>query len=1056
MTDEKKSSSSARASARRRALLRGGLAAGGATAFVAGYGQTIARGAKGLLSGSSGEPTASATRGNSLLPEFRIDPATGRLETQPGQVVSPSSCLGCWTQCGVRVRVDTRTNTIVRVAGNPYHPLATSNPAPMEKPVREVYAMLGGDNGLEGRATSCARGSAMMAHQKAPHRVLEPLKRVGPRGSGKWQTISLERLIEEICEGGDLFGEGHVDGLRAIRDVLTPIDPENPEYGPRSNQLLVTDSANEGRTPLINRFARQSFGTVNVANHGSYCGQSYRVGTGAALGNLATMPHGKPDWSNSRFGLFIGTAPAQSGNPFQRMGRELAEARSREQDSYRYVVVSPLLPTSSSHASGDNNRWLAIKPGTDLALVMGMIRWILENERYDAAYLSQPGPAAMAAAGEASWSNATHLLVDDPAHPRHGQFLRGADLGWPLPEAADDKTPAEDVFVVQLADGTLAPHTVAQAAELFVSRHVDTVGDRDGVAETLHVRTSLGMLREEAARKTLEEYSALCGVPVHEIEALAREFTRHGKRAVANSHGGTMNGAGFYTAFAIAMLNNLIGNLNVKGGWVMDAGPFGPFGPGPRYDFARFPGAVKATGVPLSRTRFPYERTSEFKRKQEAGENPYPARAPWYPAPGAISSEMLAAGMLGYPYPIKAWINHMSNPVYAICGFENALAEALKDPKKLPLHVAVNPFINETAALADYIVPDTITYESWGIGAPWADVIAHSSTVRWPTVSPATARAADGRPIDFESLLFGVARRLGLPGFGKNAMSTRDGEPLDLDSAEDFYVRAICNIAYQAGKPVGEASDDDIEITGLSRWLPEIEKRVKPEEVRRVAMVMSRGGRFDRVEDAWDGDRLKLSHRFPVTIWNEPIARMRHSMTGERYCGCPTWYPTRFADGSAMREHFPEQDWPLTMSSYKSNLMSSMSIAAERLRQVHPHNPISINRDDARELGIANGDRIRVTSPGGSLEGIALVRSGIVRGAIAIEHGYGHRQLGTVAHLVDGRPTAHEPQHGNGVNLNTLGFADPTRPERDNVWIDWVSGAAVRQALPVRVEKVVA
>lgn len=1053
MTDQKKATAP---DAKRRRLLRGGLAAGGTAAFVAGYGETIARGAKGLLTGSSGAPTANATRGNSLLPEFRIDPVTGALDTHPGQVVSPSSCLGCWTQCGVRVRVDTATNRIIRIAGNPYHPLATTNPAPMDRSVREVYAMLGGDNGLEGRATSCARGSAMLEHQTAPHRVLSPLKRVGPRGSGKWETISFEQLLEEICEGGDLFGEGHVDGLRAIRDVDTLIDPDNPEYGPKSNQLLMTDSANEGRTPLINRFGRQAFGTVNISNHGSYCGQSYRVGTGAALGDLATMPHGKPDWANSRFGLFIGTAPAQSGNPFQRMGRELAEARSRDEHTYRYVVVSPILPMSSSHASGDNNRWLPILPGTDLALVMGMIRWILENDRYDASYLAQPGPAAMKAAGEASWSNATHLLINDPSHPRNGQFLRGADLGWPMPPSPDEKTPATDVYVVQLGNGSLAAHTTPHAAELFVSREVDVSDPNGGDATTkVSVCSSLFKLREEAARKTLAEYSALCGVPVEEIEGLAREFTSHGKKAVANSHGGTMNGAGFYTTFAIAMLNNLIGNLNVKGGWVMDAGPFGPFGPGPRYNFAQFKGAVKARGVALSRTRYPYEKTSEFRRKKEAGENPYPARAPWYPAPGGLSSEMLAAGLLGYPYPVKAWINHISNPVYALCGFENTLREALKDPKKLPLFITVNPFINETAALSDYIIPDTVTYESWGIGAPWADVVAKSSTVRWPTVEPATAKTAEGRPINFEALLIGIAKRLGLPGFGQNAMSTREGEPLDLDSAEDFYVRAIANIAYQAGKPVGEASDDDIRITGLERWMPEVSKRLKPEEVRRVAMVMSRGGRFDSLADAWDGDRLKAAARFPVTIWNEAIAGMRHSMTGEPLCGCPTWHPTRFADGTPMRELYTESDWPFTLSSYKSNLMSSISIAASRLRQVHPHNPISLNKEDAAKLGIANGDRIRVTSPGGSVEGVALVRSGIRQGTVAIEHGYGHKELGAVPHLVDGRPTPHNPQHGYGVNLNMLGFADPTRPEKDNVWVDWVSGAAVRQALPAKIEKVV-
>lgn len=532
---------------RRRMLLRGGAVAGGLAAFAAGYGETVVKGAKGLVTGTSGTPTKSATRANALTPEFRIDPVTGQLTTQPGQVVSPSSCLGCWTQCGIRVRVDTGHNQILRVAGNPYHPLATTHHAPMETPVREVYAMLGGDNGLEGRATSCARGSAMFEHQTAPHRVLQPLKRVGPRGSGQWKTIAFEDLVKEICEGGDLFGEGHVDGLRAIRDVQTLIDPENPEYGPKANQLLVTDASNEGRTPLINRFARQSFGTVNVSNHGAYCGQTYRVGTAAALGNLAGMPHGKPDWKNSRFGLFIGTAPAQAGNPFQRMGRELSEARSRAQNTYQYVVVSPILPMSSSHAAGDNNRWLPIKPTTDLALVMGMIRWIIDNERYDVRFLSQPGPSAMAAAGEAAWSNASHLLINDAKHPRYGQFLRGADLGLPLPEPVDEKTPAEDVYVVQLADGSLAPHTVAQPAELVVQRDFTPIKAADATEEPspMAVCTSFVKLREEARRQTLQEYSDKCGVPLKDIEDLAREFTSHGKQAVANSHGGTMSGAGF-------------------------------------------------------------------------------------------------------------------------------------------------------------------------------------------------------------------------------------------------------------------------------------------------------------------------------------------------------------------------------------------------------------------------------------------------------------------------------------------------------------------------------
>ena len=326
--------------ARRKLMLRGGVVAGGMAAFAAGYGETVVKAVKGLAQGTAGAPTAHAVRGNSLTPEFRIDPVSGVLSAQPGQTVSPSSCLGCWTQCGVRLRVDVKENRILRVAGNPYHPLATTRPAAMETPVREVYAQLGGDNGLEGRATSCARGSAMLEQLHSPYRVLQPLKRVGPRGAGKWQTISFEQLVQEVCEGGDLFGEGHVDGLRAIYDRETPLDPANPEYGAKVNQFLFTDASNEGRTPLIQRFAGQSFGTVNFGNHGSYCGQSFRVGAGAALGDLKGMPHGKPDWDNAL--RPVHRRGAGPGNPFQRQARQLAEARTRPQEEgFQYVVVSP-------------------------------------------------------------------------------------------------------------------------------------------------------------------------------------------------------------------------------------------------------------------------------------------------------------------------------------------------------------------------------------------------------------------------------------------------------------------------------------------------------------------------------------------------------------------------------------------------------------------------------------------------------------------------------------------------------------------------------------------
>ena len=75
-----------------------------------------------------------------------------------------------------------------------------------ETPVKDAYLSLTGEAGLDGRSTACARGNGMLEIRNSPYRITQPLKRVGKRGEGRWQPISYEQLLEEIVEGGDLFG----------------------------------------------------------------------------------------------------------------------------------------------------------------------------------------------------------------------------------------------------------------------------------------------------------------------------------------------------------------------------------------------------------------------------------------------------------------------------------------------------------------------------------------------------------------------------------------------------------------------------------------------------------------------------------------------------------------------------------------------------------------------------------------------------------------------------------------------------------------------------------
>ncbi|MBW6390018.1 molybdopterin-dependent oxidoreductase [Billgrantia antri] len=1022
----------------RRRFMKGTVAAGGAATFAVGYSDPLLKMSKGVT-GSAGEKPNHRIHGNSLTPEYTVDPVSGELTLNPDQRVAFTVCYGCTTKCGVRVRVDNDSDRVLRVSGNPYHPLSADEHLPMRTPVAEALRGLSAydDQGQQNRSTACARGNAMMAQIDSPFRVTHCLKRVGERGGREWQKIPFEQLIEEICEGGDLFGEGHVEGLRAIHDHDTLIDPENPEFGPKANQLMVMEATDYGRSALLKRFTMNAFATRNYGHHGSYCGLAYRMGAGAVMNDLEKNAHTKPDIQHASFILYVGTAPSQAGNPFKRQGRLIAQARA--QGTLEYVVIDPVLNTSASHVA-DNNHWVPIRPGTDSALAMGMIQWLLNNEGYAKAFLGLPGQPAADAAGEVTYTNATHLVIDTEDHPRRGHFLRASDLGQ-----ADTGSDADVPMVV--ANDELVQSTQAMAAELFVAREIE-LGDGSSVA----VKSSMTLLREAANEHSLATYAEQCGIPEATIVDLARRFASHGRRAVANSHGGMMSGHGFYAAFGLQMLNVLAGNHNRKGGSAVGGGQFNGVGEGPRYDLANFPGKRGPKGVFLSRSRFPYEKSSEYQRKVAAGENPYPARAPWRSLAPPTLTEHLPSALDGYPYPIKAVIGCMANPVYGQAGLEALISDKLKDPKRLGLFVAIDGFLNETNRYADYIVPDSVMYEVWGFSGAWKGTLGKMTTACWPVVEPRQQKTEEGEPVSMDSFFIAVAKRLDLAGFGDEAIPDAEGNLHPLNRAEDFYLRAAANLAMQ-GEPLPPANESDIVHAGLAPLMPRIERTLKPDEHGPVAYLYARGGRFEDFKDHFKGDNLSGAWKRTLCVYNEQVGTSIDTRNGELNRGVPFHSPPKLADGRAMREVFTEEEWPLLAFSFKSNLMNSYAIGLERLRMIKPYNPVILHRQDAERFGIHHGDTIRIESPGGSVVALALIGNGVMPGSLGIEHGYGHRDLGATPHVIDGESQPDLEWLRAGININDLGFKDPTRSV-DGTWLEPISGAAVRQGLPIRVSRI--
>lgn len=89
----------------------------------------------------------------------------------------------------------------------------------------------------------------------------------------------------------------------------------------------------------------------------------------------------------------------------------------------KLAVADPRLTKVASKAW----KWLPLKPGTDAALGLAMIRWILKNNRYDQRYLENANAAEAKADGETSWSDAGYLVKIVDGRP--GKFLRADEVG---------------------------------------------------------------------------------------------------------------------------------------------------------------------------------------------------------------------------------------------------------------------------------------------------------------------------------------------------------------------------------------------------------------------------------------------------------------------------------------------------------------------------------------------------------------------------------------------------------------------------------------------------
>lgn len=1002
----------------RRKFLIGASAIAG-TASLVGYKETLHAA---LTFKHYGEHTKDAIYTNSLAPEFSLK---NNFLQNENFSLNQTMCNGCTTHCGVRVKIDKKEDKIVRVFGNPYNPLSTDPWLKYETPLKDSFTLLSKDSkeNLKFRSTVCARGNVIFDKEDDAFRVLKPLKRVGKRGEDKWQEIEIEQLIKEITQGGDLFGEGEVEGLQSIRNTNALIDENDKEKGPRTNGLCIIATGDDGRKAFMQERFQKSFGTKNYQGHTSICGLSMRAGEAAYLSDFKKYPHLKPDFEHTKYLLTFGTAPAQAGNPFKRQSKLLVKGRIKK--NLKCVAVSPMLMNSDSISVGDKSEWIPIIPGTDLAFAVALLQVIINEKLYNKAYLTLPSIEAMRAKDDASFTNSTHLVITEGEGK--GGFL------------SLDKVP----LVIDSADNSLKKANEVIQAKLEVSQEI-VLNEK-----TYKVKSSFTLLKEGVNEQSLEYLSKVCGISVQKIQEVAREFTSHGRSASVDCHGGTMHTTGFYTTYAIMMLGAMVGNLNYKGGMSKGGGKYKDMN-GAVYNLAGYKGKFKPQGYRIDKTRVKYEKTKEFKQIKQNGANPYPAFDTFYPLTNALESEIFTNSAKGYPYKLKAVISWNANFIYGQCGGHH-IENLLKDPKtSVPLIIAIDPFINESTRYADYIVPDSLVYDSWANAGAWAGTQTKMNIIAYPIKKQKQATFKNGEPVCMDSFMIELGKALKLPGFGKNAIKGNDGAMHELNKPSDFYLRVFENIAMDQ-KPVPDISDEEIKLANLTSYVDEL-KKVCKDNWRKTAYIMARGGRFEAKEEGYKKDKLKYPLTNIISIYNEALAKTKNSLTGNNYSGVPKYFASQLNDETLLEKIYPKSTYPLLAFSYKSNVLSQATASSDMISRVRYSTYLDLNPKTALDFGLKHGDFAKVSSADGEIIGMIRYRHGVHPQSLGIEHGLGRDAEGAVDIMINNKTIKGKINRKSGVNINKLGLLDKSR--KLATLSDFVCGSNVRQAIPIKIEKI--
>lgn len=315
----------------------------------------------------------------------------------------------------------------------------------------------------------CQKGAAWSLQRRAGDRLTHPMRRVGDRGSGAWETITWEEALTEIAD--------------AILDTIEEFGTESVviDEGPEGGMLTIVGYMRFGA--MLGAVSLDGNATVNDFPAGHYLTFGTMAGGSAA-----------EDSAHADVILIWHANPAYTRIPYFHF---LTEARYA---GATVVLIAPDFSPSAPHA----DIFVPVEPGSDAALALAMCKVVVDEGLFNEEFVCSQTDLA--------------LLVRCDT----GRLLREQDL---VDGGRDDAFYRWDSIAgdIAMVDPGYLSHVPGTA--LGGRFEIEVVSETpDGIRATAEVTPVFELLRERLDEYTPETAHGMCGVHPETIRMLARKI----------------------------------------------------------------------------------------------------------------------------------------------------------------------------------------------------------------------------------------------------------------------------------------------------------------------------------------------------------------------------------------------------------------------------------------------------------------------------------------------------------------------------------------------------